>query len=69
MDEIVSALSFLQECERQLQQCVDGCDTSPGYWCQDLYERRNKAKEALEAALNTYVDKRIFDAIAALKGA
>jgi predicted acetyltransferase len=69
IEEIASALAFLNEAQIELERAVNDCSGTPGYYCASQYERRDRAREALKSSLDNYIDGRIKEILFAAKDA
>ena len=69
IEEIASALAFLNEAQGALEEAVSHCSGTPRYYCASEYERRDRAREALKKELDEYIDGRVKEILFATKEA
>jgi hypothetical protein len=59
IEEITSAITWYMSASANLAKCLEDCDVSPGYHCQNYYREQERARDELKAKLDQYIDERV----------
>lgn len=66
IDQLMDALDDYANKRDALKKCVDGCESDASYFCAYEYTARDRARQVLQGALDTYVDECINARLARL---
>jgi hypothetical protein len=69
IEDIASALAFLNDAQKELEEEVNKGYSTPSWACAREYERVDLAREALKTCLDEYIDSRVKEVLLAAQKA